>query len=107
MAEIGIDLSKHRSKHLEEFLSQDVETVITVCGKANQHCPDFPGQATRLHLPFDDPADATGSDEEQLGTFRRVRDEIIETLRPFSEERLAKAEAKLKIVSTATSSAAT
>ena len=76
MREIGIDISGHRSKHLSEFLSQPVHTVITVCGNADQACPIFPGQVNRHHWPFDDPAHATGTEEEQLAVFRRVRDEI-------------------------------
>lgn len=76
MQEIGIDIGSHRSKHLEEFLSLNVETVITVCGNADQACPMFPGQLNRHHWGFDDPAHATGSHEEQLVVFRRVRDEI-------------------------------
>ena len=76
MAEIGIDISDHRSKHLDEFLNDQVETVITVCGNADQACPVFPGQLNRHHWGFDDPAHATGSEEEQMAVFRRVRDEI-------------------------------
>lgn len=76
MKEIGIDISGHRSKHLEEFLKQPVETVITVCGNADQACPMFPGQVNRYHWGFDDPAHATGTEEEKLAVFRRVRDEI-------------------------------
>lgn len=76
MQEIGIDISGHHSKHLGEFLNQPVETVITVCGNADQVCPTFPGQVNRHHWGFDDPAHATGSEEEQLTIFRRVRDEI-------------------------------
>ncbi|MDB6118047.1 MAG: protein tyrosine phosphatase [Verrucomicrobiaceae bacterium] len=76
MAEIGIDISSHHSKHMNEFLSQEVETVITVCGNADQTCPMFPGQVNRHHWPFDDPAHATGTEEEQRAVFRRVRDEI-------------------------------
>ena len=76
MREIGIDLSSHHSKHMNEFLQQPVETVITVCGNADQACPMFPGQNNRHHWGFDDPAHATGSHEEQLAVFRRVRDEI-------------------------------
>lgn len=76
MAETGIDISGHHSKHLEEFLKEKVETVITVCGNADQICPMFPGQVNRHHFPFDDPAHASGSEEEQLTVFRRVRDEI-------------------------------
>lgn len=76
MAEIGIDISDHRSKHLDEFLHDQVETVITVCGNADQACPVFPGQLNRHHWGFDDPAHATGSEDEQMAVFRRVRDEI-------------------------------
>jgi arsenate reductase len=76
MEEIGIDISTHRSKHFSEFLHQEVETVITVCGHADQACPIFPGQVNRYHWGFDDPAHATGSEEEQLAVFRRVREEI-------------------------------
>jgi arsenate reductase len=76
MKEIGIDISGHRSKHMDEFLNQQVETVITVCGNADQACPMFPGQVNRYHWGFDDPAHATGTDEEQFAVFRRVRDEI-------------------------------
>lgn len=76
MKEIGIDISKHRSKPMNEFLNTEVETVITVCGKADQVCPMFPGQLNRHHWGFDDPAHFTGPEEQKLKEFRRVRDEI-------------------------------
>src|SRR4051812_10076571 len=76
MQEIGIDISAHRSKHLNEFLKTDIETVITVCSNADQACPTFPGQANRHHWGFFDPAKAEGSDEQKLNIFRAVRDEI-------------------------------
>ncbi|MCB1234660.1 MAG: arsenate reductase ArsC [Verrucomicrobiae bacterium] len=76
MAEIGLDLSGSTSKSLEEFLDQDVDTVITVCGNADQACPMFPGQMRRYHWPFDDPAHAEGDEEARMAVFRRVRDEI-------------------------------
>jgi arsenate reductase len=76
MKEIGIDISGHTSKHLEEFLNRNVDTVITVCGNADQACPMFPGQVSRFHWGFDDPAHATGTEEEVLHEFRRVRDQI-------------------------------
>ncbi len=76
MQEIGIDISAHSSKHLSDFLSEPVETVITVCGNADQACPMFPGQVNRHHWGFDDPAHAVGTEEEQLAVFRHVRDEI-------------------------------
>jgi arsenate reductase len=76
MAEIGIDLSGHTSKHMNDFLDQTITTVITVCGNADQACPMFPGQVNRHHWGFDDPAHATGTPEEIRAEFRRVRDEI-------------------------------
>lgn len=76
MREIGIDISAHHSKHLNEFLNRPVDTVITVCGNADQACPMFPGQVRRFHWGFSDPAHAVGTDEEILGEFRHVRDQI-------------------------------
>lgn len=76
MKEIGIDISSHTSKHMNEFLDRKIDTVITVCGKADQACPMFPGQVNRYHWGFDDPAHATGSEEETLAVFRRVREQI-------------------------------
>jgi arsenate reductase (thioredoxin) len=87
MKEIGIDISGHRSKHLDEFLGQNVETVITVCGNADQACPMFPGQVNRHHWGFDDPAHATGTEEEQVAVFRRVRDEIRSTFEVYAAGR--------------------
>ena len=87
MKEIGIDISGHHSKHLDEFLGQDVETVITVCGKADQVCPMFPGQVNRHHWGFDDPAHASGAEEEQVAVFRRVRDEIRRTFEVYAAGR--------------------
>jgi arsenate reductase len=76
MQEIGIDISAHTSKHMNEFLGRNVHTVITVCGNADQACPMFPGQVNRYHWGFDDPAHAQGTEEEVLAVFRRVRDQI-------------------------------
>jgi arsenate reductase len=76
MKEIGIDISGHASKHMNEFLDRKIDTVITVCGKADQACPMFPGQVNRYHWGFDDPAHATGTEEEIVAVFRRVRDQI-------------------------------
>ena len=83
MAEVGIDLAAHHSKHMNEFLQIPIETVITVCGNADQACPVFPGQVNRHHWPFDDPAHATGTEEEKLAVFRRVREEIRRTLEGY------------------------
>lgn len=87
MREIGIDLSSHRSKHMNEFLQAQVETVITVCGNADQACPIFPGQVNRHHWPFEDPAHAAGTDEEKLAMFRRVRNEIRRVFTAYAEGR--------------------
>jgi arsenate reductase len=76
MQEVGIDISQHTSKHLNQFLDQKIETVITVCGNADQACPMFPGQVNRHHWGVYDPAKAEGSEEEVLKVFRQVRDEI-------------------------------
>lgn len=83
MAEIGIDISGHRSKCRDEFHDTAFDYVITVCDNANETCPVFPGPAKRIHWSFDDPAEAVGSDEQQLAMFRRVRDEIADKLRAF------------------------
>lgn len=91
MNEIGIDITAHRSKHLNEFLEQQVETVITVCGNADQACPIFPGQLNRHHWGFDDPAHATGTDEEKLIVFRRVRDEIRRVFQAYAAGRMDEA----------------
>ncbi|GDY20541.1 arsenate reductase [Verrucomicrobiota bacterium] len=97
MREIGIDISAHHSKHLNEFLAQPVETVITVCGNADQVCPIFPGQVNRHHWGFDDPAHATGTDAEKLVVFRRVRDEIRRVFEAYAEGRLDQAKADEKL----------
>lgn len=84
MAEIGIDISGHRSKCLDEFLGEPFDFVITVCDNAAENCPVFPGKAKRIHWSFNDPAEAAGSEAEQLTVFRRVRDEIEEKLMGFA-----------------------
>ena len=94
MAEIGLDISQHRSKHLDEFLESAVETVITVCGNADQACPMFPGQVNRHHWGFDDPAHATGTEEEQMAVFRRVRGEIKRVFEAYAAGRLDQIKAK-------------
>ena len=81
MAEIGIDISRHRSKSAEEFLEQDFDYVITVCDQANEACPFFPGGKERIHKGFMDPAAVQGSDAEKRAAFRRTRDEIMEWIK--------------------------
>ena len=85
MAEIGIDISGHRSKCLDEFLDTEFDYVITVCDNANETCPVFPGKATRIHWSFDDPAGATGSEIEVAQAFSRIRDEIAAKLYEFAK----------------------
>lgn len=87
MREIGIDISGHRSKHLREFLDRPIETVITVCGNADQVCPVFPGQVNRHHWPFEDPSHATGTEEEKRGLFRGVRNEIQQVFTAYADGR--------------------
>jgi arsenate reductase len=89
MAEVGVDISSHHSKHLNEFLNRQVETVITVCGNVDQVCPIFPGQVQRIHWGFDDPAHATGTEAEQMAVFRRVRDEIRRIFEAYAAGRRA------------------
>jgi len=86
MSEIGIDISGHRSKSLDEFLDEAFDFVITVCDNAKENCPVFPGKARRIHWSFDDPADAAGTEEEKLVVFRRVRNEIRDKLKKFVSE---------------------
>lgn len=76
LEEIGLDISAHTSKSMNDFLDRDITTVITVCGNADQACPMYPGQMNRHHWGFDDPAHATGTEAEIMADFRRVRDQI-------------------------------
>ncbi len=76
MQEIGIDISKQTSNSLEKYLAEKFDYVITVCDNAAEQCPVFPGDAKRLHWPFEDPAHAVGSTDEVLSVFRKVRDQI-------------------------------
>lgn len=83
MREIGIDISPHRSKRVNEYLDTRFDYVITVCDRAKETCPVFPVASSQLHWSFDDPAAAQGSAEERRAVFRRVRDEIAEHIRRF------------------------
>jgi len=84
MREIGIDISGQRSKHVDEFEGQQFDYVITVCDNARESCPVFFGKADKLHHAFEDPAVLTGSEEQRLAVFRRVRDELRVFLREFT-----------------------
>lgn len=83
MEEVGIDLTGHTSKTIDAFLGQSWDYVITVCDSANERCPLFPEGTTRIHWSFDDPSQASGTDEDKLKKFRRVRDEILTRLRQW------------------------
>jgi arsenate reductase (thioredoxin) len=76
MQEVGIDISGHRSKHLDEFLDAGIDIVITVCGNANDACPAFSGRVQRYHWGFEDPVHARGTEEEIAAAFRETREEI-------------------------------
>jgi arsenate reductase (thioredoxin) len=86
LAEIGIDISGHRSKSVDEFVAQPLDLVITVCDNAKEACPVFPGRTLRLHWPFEDPAHVQGTEEARLAAFRKVRDQIRQRIRTFLDE---------------------
>jgi arsenate reductase len=86
MKEINIDISKHRSKHAKEFLGRHFDCIITVCDKAKESCPSFPGPSVRLHWPFPDPPQEKEDGENVLNEFRKVRDMIHEKFRIFASE---------------------
>lgn len=83
MRELGIDISGHRSKHVDELQDQPFDYVLTVCDNARESCPIFPGHSTRIHKAFEDPAALQGTEQERLALYRRVRDEIRAYLKTF------------------------
>ena len=85
MREVGIDISGHRSKSVDEFAGRDFEYVITVCDNAKESCPVFPVKTKRIHWSIEDPAAVQGSQGEALTTFRRVRDELRARLQAFAK----------------------
>ncbi len=89
MEELGLDISEHHPKPVERFLDEEFDFVITVCGGAKESCPAFTGKVkNRLHIGFEDPADATGSDEEITNEFRRIRDEILRDFFTFYNKKI-------------------
>ena len=84
MREVGIDVSGHRSKSVDEFAGREFDAVITVCDNARENCPVFPARTERVHWSFDDPAAAEGDEPARLAVFRRVRDEIDARLREWA-----------------------
>ena len=91
MREVGIDISAHRSKSVEEFADQDIDYVITVCDHANEVCPVFPAKTKRIHWSIADPVAAWGDDEAQLQAFRVARDDIRQRFRKWLAEEPANA----------------
>ncbi len=89
MGELGIDLSGHRSKSVDEFRHEPFNLVITVCDRAAEECPLFPGNTEVVHMGFPDPASATGTEEEIMAFFRQVRDDLRARLIPFIEKKAA------------------
>jgi arsenate reductase (thioredoxin) len=81
MRDIGIDISGQRSKHVDEFIGQEFDYVLTVCDNANESCPVFSGKTHRLHRNFEDPAAVQGTEAQKLAAFRRVRDQLREYLK--------------------------
>ncbi len=88
MREIGVDISGHRSKSVDEFADQSFDLVLTVCDSAREACPVYPGHAVRRHQPFRDPAAVTGSQSVRMDAFRAVRDEIDAYVKTLSRELL-------------------
>jgi len=84
MKEIGIDISRQRSKHLDEYGEEVFDYIVTLCDDAAKTCPLFPGEGTRIHKGFSDPAAAEGGREERLAAFRKVRDALKEYILSFS-----------------------
>jgi arsenate reductase len=84
MREVGIDISGHRSKSVDEFAGEDFDYVITVCDNAKESCPIFPAKTKRIHWSIEDPAAVQGSEEERLAAFRRIRDELRARLQAFT-----------------------
>jgi arsenate reductase len=88
MAELGIDISQHRSKSVDDLPGQEFDLVVTVCDQAREECPFFPGPTAKLHLGFPDPAKATGTEAEILAAFRAVRDEMREQILPLLQQKI-------------------
>ena len=86
MAELGIDISGHCSKSVDEFQGQEFEWIVTVCDHAKENCPIFPGKSQRVHWSFEDPAAVEGDEETRRTAFRRIRDQIAANVATFAGE---------------------
>lgn len=95
MAELGLDISRQRSKPVDELAGETFDLVITVCDQARELCPLFPGETEVMHLGFPDPARATGTEEEILAAFRQVRDALRDQLVPLLEQKSQKTAGKM------------
>src|SRR5690242_1645529 len=91
MRDLGIDISGHRSKSVDEFAQQPLDYVITVCDNARESCPVYPASVQRIHWGFEDPAAVTGSEEERMKAFRKIRDQIRARLIEFTRDRASTA----------------
>jgi len=87
MHELGIDISSHRSKSVDEFIGHQFDTVLTVCDNAKESCPVFPAGTKRIHWSLEDPAAVEGSEEIRLAAFRRIRDQLRSLLRQLAQEK--------------------
>jgi len=92
MSDLGIDISHHRSKSVDDLAGEHFDLVITVCDQAQQQCPIFPGETEVIHVGFPDPAKATGTEEEIMAAFRQVRDALREQLVPLLREKRERGE---------------
>ena len=88
MREVGIDISGHRSKSVDEFAGQNFDYVITVCDNAKESCPIFPAKTKRIHWSIEDPAAVQDSEEQRLAAFRRARDELRTRLEAFTQDHM-------------------
>ena len=89
MAEIGIDISKNTSNHVDEFIAIDFDYVFTVCDNAKEICPIYPKAKQMIHKSFMDPANASGTKKEQLKVYIQVRDQISDYFKAFAKNNLA------------------
>jgi arsenate reductase len=86
MKEIGLDISSHYSKNVKDFINEDFDYVITVCGGAKETCPFFPGEKQQFHIDFEDPSSFSGSEEEKTDKFREIRDKLKKWIEEFFNE---------------------
>ncbi len=87
MREIGVDISRQKSKHVDDLPAKEFDCIITLCDHAAQNCPVFPGKGVRIHHGFSDPAAVQGSDHEVLEAFRKVRDELKQFILAFGNDK--------------------